>query len=124
MAIIGLLKEVTLNGRTAYEGHIRTLDYQLSIKLIENPYKTGDNMPDYKVFAKGHSGQEIEIGSAWKNKSSVKMIGDEKIEYLSISIDDPSMPQPLNVAAFPSNESGTWNVVWSRTKVKKSENAA
>lgn len=123
MAIIGQLIETNINGKTEYEGHIRTLNIQIPIRLIENPHKASQGAPDYRVISKS-GGQDIEVGSAWRNTSSPKIIGDESTEYLSINIDDPSMPNALNVAAFRSQETDTWNIVWSRPKSKPAENAA
>lgn len=125
MAVIGQLKETRRDGVLEYEGHISTLSTQLYIRLVENPYRSGENSPEFIVMAKSSTGKEIEVGSAWKNISAPKIIGDEGKEYLSIKIDDPSMPSALNVSAFSSRDNPEiWNIVWSRPKKQEIEQAA
>lgn len=108
---IGYLKPVTQNGRYELHGEINTLQMQLKIKLIPNNLKTSDNAPDYIISAIGVTGQDIPIGSAWKKIKS--QIGDVNFEFLSLTIDDPSFPNPLNVAAF-QNADRDWEISFRR----------
>jgi uncharacterized protein DUF736 len=54
----------------------------------------------------------VEFGAAWKRTS------ERGQEFLSASIDDPSLPAPLNAAPFPSEDGETASLVWSRSKAK------
>jgi uncharacterized protein (DUF736 family) len=99
MAIIGTFKKSDGN----YEGTLQTLGLKakLSINAVE---KTGDNAPDYRVYA-GKS----EIGAGWK-KTSKK----DAHEYISVKIDDPSFSAPL-YANLVERE-GQHDLMWSRQK--------
>jgi uncharacterized protein (DUF736 family) len=90
MSKIGYLKPVTQGMRKELHGEINTLQIQLKIKLIPNSNRKSDRAPDYLISAIGITGQETEIGSAWKKAKA--QIGDIDFEYLSITIDDPAYP--------------------------------
>jgi uncharacterized protein (DUF736 family) len=111
MSKIGLLKPVGQGNREELHGEITTLQMQLKIKLIPNNVKTSDTAPDYIVCAAGYSGQDVQIGAAWKKRKD--QIGDVSFEFLSITIDDPSLPSALNVAAF-KNDQGEWEITFRR----------
>lgn len=124
MSKIGNLKAVMNGSKEELHGEVTTLQMQLKIKLIPNTGKMNENAPDYIIAAAGYSGADIPIGGAWKKTKS--KIGDVEFEFLSITIDDPSLPNPLNVAAFKNNEGG-WDITWRRrqtaeTNSKTSEN--
>jgi uncharacterized protein (DUF736 family) len=56
----------------------------------------------------------IPIGAAWRKRKS--QIGDIDFEFLSMTIDDPSLTSGLNVAAF-KNENGNWDITWRRRQI-------
>lgn len=115
MSKIGYLQPVTIGTNEELHGEIKTLQMQLKIKLIPDHFKTSDNSPDYIICALGSSGDDIQIGAAWK-KTKFKM-GGEKLDFLSITIDDMSLSTPLNVAAFSDSHDG-WNITWRRRQDK------
>lgn len=124
MSKIGQLKAVMNDTKEELHGEVSTLQMQLKIKLIPNLGKTNDNAPDYIIAAAGFANVDISIGGAWKKTKS--KIGENDFEFLSITIDDPSLPNHLNVAAFKNNEGG-WDITWRRRQSaesisKKSEN--
>ncbi len=112
MSKIGYLNQPNAQGEL--EGEIKSLQLQMRIKFIPNPQKLSSAAPDYLIVAQG----DIEIGSAWK-KTKHK-IGDVIIEFLSITIDDPSMPHALNVAAF-KKDNGNFDITWRRRQVGSSD---
>lgn len=116
MSKIGNLKTVYQGNRQELHGDINTLQIQLKIKLIPNNIKSSENAPDYVVCASGYSGQDIEIGAAWKKEKT--QIGDANFEFLSITIDDPSLPSALNVAAF-KNDQGDWDITFRRRQANQ-----
>lgn len=107
---IGKLKPVTTNFGQELHGEIRTLQMQIKLKLIPNRMKTSENAPDYIVCCPAGN-TDIPIGGAWLKRKS--QIGDIDFEFLSITIDDPSLPNALNVAAFRNND-GDWEITWRR----------
>jgi uncharacterized protein (DUF736 family) len=110
MTTIGQLTEYQYNNERCFTGYISTLDIDVQLRLKP----TGNTSPDapaYEVFALGNKQQEIKIGAAWLKQPNKP---DSKIsEFLSLTLDDPSFPHPLNVAAFPK-EKGEWEISWRR----------
>ncbi len=75
-----------------YTGAVRTLtlNVKAQIALAE---KENDKAPDCRVFA-----GQIELGAAWKKTSSTGR------EYLSVKLDDPSLP--------------AFTLIWSRRQAE------
>lgn len=108
---IGNLKPIQHGTKELLIGEVKTLQMQLKIKLIPNSLKASDNAPDYTIVTASSSGDDVQIGGAWiKTK---QQIGDVNLEFLSITIDDPSLPNALNVAAFKNND-GNYDITWRR----------
>ena len=76
-----------------------TLDAKVQIKPAE---KTSEKAPDFRL----HVGR-AEIGAAWKKTSN------EKRDYLSVRLDDPSLPAPI-LANLCEMENGEFDLIWSR----------
>ena len=93
-------------GKDGYTGTIRTLTINIKAKIIANDQKTSKGAPDFRIYA-GHS----ELGAAWKTQTS----GDQPRSYLSVQLDDPSLPEPIRAALF--EEDGTAFLVWNRREV-------
>lgn len=108
---IGALKSANNGGLDEWQGEITTLHNHLSIRLAPTGNLPSGMAPAYKIFAFGSMGQETEVGAAWK-KSKRKTDGTD-FEFLSITIDDPSFPEKLNVVAFKNNQ-GSWDITWRR----------
>jgi uncharacterized protein (DUF736 family) len=127
MSEIGTLEEYTTNSRRYFKGIIHTLGHDLSVRFVTtapdadkeeenqpldyNKPRLNPNFPNYYIFALDPYGKEVKVGVAWlkvpKNPQS-------KIrEFLSIMIDDPTLPAPLNATAFPK-EINLWSVTWRR----------
>lgn len=116
MSKIGYLNK---NGEELY-GEVNTIQLQLSIKLTPIRNKQSAQAPDFIILTKAPSGADVEIGNAWKKTK--QQIGDVILEFLSITIDDPSLPNALNVAAFPNNTNG-YDITWRRRQPKTNEAA-
>ncbi len=108
---IGKLTPVMNGEKEELHGDIATLQMQMKIKLVLNGTKASENAPDYIIAAAGSSGIDIPVGGAWIKRK--RQIGDIDLEFLSITIDDPSLPNPLNVTAFKNNEGG-YDITWRR----------
>lgn len=83
-----------------YLGFIETRlwDATASIKPVT---KTTDKAPDYRVFA-----NRCEVGAAWTKTSEAGKA------YLSITLDDPSFPAPINCRLHESSDG--FDLVWTR----------
>lgn len=116
MATIGKLKLVR-DGQGLYlAGYVRTLEINLQIKCYPITDATSEKSPAYRIFAIGRDGAEVELGAAWKKT----MTNPDKFgeEFLSLTIDDPSLPQSLNVAAFKEPDGETWLITFRRRQAK------
>lgn len=109
MATIGTF---TRRGDT-FQGAVRTLslDVELDIRAAE---KTSDNAPDYRIFARGTgrgpSGQDAELGAAWKKTSA------HQREYLSVKIDDPAFAAPLFATLVEdAGRADHYSLIWTRS---------
>ncbi len=111
MSKIGYLNPVTRGVHEELHGEVKTLQMQLKIKLMPNNLRNSENAPDYNICTPGYSGEDVQIGAAWKKTK--QQIGDVMLEFLSITIDDPSLPSALNVAAFKKEDS-SYEITWRR----------
>jgi len=85
----------------SFHGAIRTLTLNVKAVDIRPVQRTGDKAPDHRVLA-GHT----EVGAAW----TITRPG--KPACLSVRIDDPSLPSPLNAILVEGN--GAHELRWSR----------
>ena len=81
-----------------YAGDLTTLTHQA--KLVFTPASKG---VDYEVTLDG-----IKLGAAWK-----KTARESGKEYLSVQLDSPFLPSPVNCALMPQDD-GNHILVWSR----------
>jgi uncharacterized protein (DUF736 family) len=102
MAIIG---HFTASKDGGWEGVIQTLALNAKIRLIPNDNQSGDKAPAFRVFT-----GKAEIGPAWKARSQ----GDSARDYLSLRLDDPSLPEPMSAALFEGEDGRQATMVWSR----------
>ncbi len=102
MSIIG---RFTLAKDGGWIGTIRTLTIDAKVRLVPNDNREHENAPAFRVFL-GPS----RIGDAWAARSG----GDSPKDYLRIKLDDPSLPEPISVALFPSEEGTEAQLVWNR----------
>jgi uncharacterized protein (DUF736 family) len=84
-----------------FNGTLRTLTINVKVKIVPIP-KDNDKAPDYRVLAGA-----MEIGAAWKRQSKANK------SYLSVRLDDPSFPAPVN-ARLVDVEDGSANLYWTR----------
>jgi uncharacterized protein (DUF736 family) len=85
----------------SYQGHIETLTWNTSATIEPVTGKTGEKGPAYRV-----RGGRCEIGAAWKKTSQAGKA------YLSVTIDDPSFPAPINANLFETPDG--YDLVWTR----------
>jgi uncharacterized protein (DUF736 family) len=97
-----------------FDGHLRTLTMDLSIRTITNPDNRSDRAPDLLVQALGQARQWVEVGLAWWKPLDRKEGASDR--YLSITIQDPSMPEALHCAAFREEGTNNWLITWRPRK--------
>lgn len=97
-----------------YKGDIVTLTWSRSSVMLVPNEKGNDKEPDYRVVWGSHS---VEFGAAWKRTSK------DGQEFLSVSLDDPALPEALNAALFHSEDGKGASLVWSRPKRKEAKAA-
>ncbi|WP_296595508.1 DUF736 family protein [Phenylobacterium sp.] len=85
----------------SFHGAIRTLTLNVKAVTIRPIERTGDKAPDHRVLA-----GPTDIGAAW----TVTRPG--KPPCLSVRIDEPSLPAPLNALLVEAN--GAHQLRWSR----------
>lgn len=104
MSVIGAFTPSHDGGWT---GSIRTLTIDAKVRLVPNDNRDRDNAPAFRVFV-GNS----RIGDAWEARTS----GDKPRGYLRVRLDDPSLPEPITAALFPSAEGDKAQLVWNRRR--------
>lgn len=102
MAVIGTFVPSKNGGWT---GAIRTLTIDVKVRLVPNDNQKGRRAPAFRVFA-GYS----ELGAAWRERSG----GSTPRDYLSVRLDDPTLPEPFNAALFLSDDGASAQLIWSR----------
>lgn len=102
MATIGTFVPTKEGG---WAGHIRTLMIDVKVRLIPNDNKENEAAPAFRVFA-----GDAEIGAVWRKRSG----GDEPKDYLSVKLEDPTLPDGISVAMFEANDGKEMKLVWSR----------
>jgi uncharacterized protein (DUF736 family) len=101
MAVIGTFKRQGDD----FAGDIQTLALKVQRVTITREQKRSDNAPEYRIYAGG-----AEIGAAWEKSAQ-----DSGAVYLSVKIDDPSLPSAINAALVQDSQGDQWSLLWSRT---------
>ena len=91
-------------------GHFEVSLHSLRLsrhEVLIQPVKIlrGENNQDYRVYLRG----DIEIGAAWSRTSK------SGTSYLSVELDDPSLPEPI-YAALLHDAGEQYQLVWSRKR--------
>jgi uncharacterized protein (DUF736 family) len=102
MATIGKFRRLG----DSYTGTIQTLLFSTPAALEPVEKKSSKKGPDFKLILPGNR----EIGAAWEKASK-----DGDKEFLSVTIDDPSLAAPINCALF-EDEDGEYALIWSRDR--------
>ena len=89
-----------------YTGAVRTLTLNVKAQIAPAE-KENDKAPDYRVFA-----GQIELGAGWRKTSGTGR------EYLSIKLDDPSLPAPIYASLVEAEGEGEFTLIWSRRQAE------
>ena len=104
--LLGNFKKTETNG---FRGSIRTLTLNLELAFEPNTEKKGDKSPDYRVTT-----GDLEIGAAWKKTS------EGGSAYLSVTLDDPALPAPIDCALVKTSSEHGYGLVWERRRKARS----
>lgn len=108
--LLGNFKKTDTNG---FRGTIRTLTLTLDLAFEPNMERKGDKSPDYRVTA-----GDLEIGAGWKK------VSDSGNAYLSVTLDDPALPAPIDCALVKTSIEHSYNLVWERRRSRAKPNKA
>ena len=90
-------------------GQVRTLSFKGDIRIEEiRDQSPNPDAPSHRVFMRDADGEPMELGSGWsRTLNRGPNTGDT---FLSVTLDDPSFPHPLNFAVFKEGEHAvaTW----------------
>ena len=102
MANIGSFKK----SGSEFQGEIVTLSVQTkNVRIVPEANRASDNAPSHRVFV-----GRAEIGAAWSKRS------EERRDYLSLKLDDPSFNAPIYANLFDDEDSEGYTLIWSRPR--------
>lgn len=91
-------------------GRVHTLTLDVEVAILPADATDAENAPDHRVFLDG-----LEVGAAWDRTG-------DKAGYLSLTIDDPSFPEPIRARLFESDaKKSAWSLHWTRRKKNDGE---
>lgn len=105
--LVGLF-EYDLNDDT-YSGDISAVTFSRAVVLLPVE-KAAEREPDYRVVDIASS---VEFGAAWKRTR------ERGRDFLSVSLDDPTLGVPFNAALFSDKrDPSKARLIWTRPKAK------
>lgn len=108
MAVIGTFVSTKEGG---WVGTIRTLMIDVRARFVPNDNEESEVAPAFRIFA-----GDSEIGAAWRRQSG----GEHPREYLSVSLHDPTLPEPISAAMFQAPDGRASTLVWSPRAQRRS----
>lgn len=102
--------------KDTYTGEIKTLTLHRSNVAFRPAKGKNGKGPHYRVIIDG-APAAVELGAAWKRTSKAGR------EFLSVSLDDPSLPRQLGAALMPAEDGTGAILIWSRQQTKRSTQA-
>ena len=97
---------------TTYDGRMLSLTEEHITLFMAPVERRSENGPDYRILR-----GDFEFGAAWKRTSK-----DGK-SYLSVKLDSPLLPAPINAALIEIGDGG-YMLVWNRDGQKQDAVAA
>ncbi|WP_430449659.1 DUF736 domain-containing protein [Rhodophyticola sp.] len=94
--------------KDGYRGTLKTLTLDADLTLTPAEQTDAENAPDYRVHI-GAEDETLEVGAGWKRT------GEKAGDYISVLIDDPTLPHPIHANLFYSvGENETFLLTWNR----------
>lgn len=85
-----------------FTGSVKTLTLNVNAEIVLAE-KENEKAPDYRIFSGA-----TEFGAAWKRTSGAGR------EYLSVKLDDPSLPKPIYASLVAAESGEGYSLIWSR----------
>jgi uncharacterized protein (DUF736 family) len=100
-----------------FTGNFHTMEFSIDyFELIRNPFRSPDTKrPDYLIYGRNAKADKVEIGAGWHREFLREGI---KGEMISLTFDDPSFKNPINVTAFKGDDEDSWPITWRRERAK------
>lgn len=95
---------------TGLKGYIRSALLDMALVIIPADKQNTERAPAFRIHLGDAAGPEI--GAAWAHT------GDKAGRFLSVLIDDPSLPQPLRANLFRDGETSNWSLRWTRPPLR------
>lgn len=93
--------------RGLFTGTICTLMFDRHIVLVPTNQPDVQGQPHYTVHIKDADGPEV--GVAWKRT------GERAGDYVSLALDDPTLPAPIRANLFQRDtDKKEWVLIWKR----------
>ena len=93
--------------KSTFTGRIQTLFFERHLILTPVESSDAENAPDYRIRLGDADGPEI--GAGWKRT------GEKAGDYVSLIIDDPTLPRPIRANLFQSgDDKSAWTLNWNR----------
>ena len=107
MATIGSFTQT----QTGFSGEITTLTIQAKkVAIVAETERSGETAPTHRIYL-----GKAEIGAGWARRSS------EGRDYISVKVDDPSLPAPLYARLFAEEDGKTHSLIWSRSNGRRQD---
>ncbi|KMO39338.1 DUF736 domain-containing protein [Methylobacterium aquaticum] len=107
MATIGIFTQT----QTGFTGEITTLTIQAKkVAIVAVEERTAEAAPTHRIYL-----GKAEIGAGWAKRSS------EGRDYLSVKIDDPSLPAALYARLFAEDDGKTHSLIWTRSNARRQD---
>ncbi len=99
-----------------YSGTLHTMTLHLDVVLVKNSRLPADGLkqesaPDFIL----ETVNDVEIGAAWRKVSKGNGNGKGGRNYLSLTLDDPSLAAPV-YARLIEGEDGQHRLYWTRSQ--------
>ncbi|MDP4027223.1 DUF736 domain-containing protein [Methylobacterium sp. NEAU 140] len=107
MATIGTFTQT----QTGFTGEVTTLTIQAKkVAIVAETERSGETAPTHRIYL-----GKAEIGAGWAKRSS------EGRDYVSVKIDDPSLPAPLYARLFAEQDGKTHALIWTRSNGRRQD---
>lgn len=93
--------------KSGFVGRVHTLTLYRDLTIVPAEPSDAENAPDYRIHHGAEDGPEI--GAGWKRT------GEKAGSYVSLLIDDPTLPQPIRANLFRNgDDESSWSLHWNR----------
>lgn len=93
--------------KRGYHGTVRTLSFHTELVLVPAEPADGEGTPDFRIHLGDEDGPQV--GAGWKR------VGEKAGDYVSLTIDDPGLAQPIRANLFQwGDDKASFVLLWTR----------